>query len=375
MILSAHMSGIPAPKVRWFHNGDEVRQSANINIETGTTYTTLNVSRASKEQIGTYKVTAENKVGGATAEFTVDVKDRPDVPRDIHSVEYHQDFIAIAWDKPASDGGASITGYVVEKREGSRKMWTNMGEVGADTCRYKATKLREGSEYYFRVAAINSIGTGPFGTMDDSVTAKLPFTVPNPPRNLHLESVTKKTCVIVWDKPDFDGGSPVIGYFVEKRQAYGTRYIRINRTSVRDTMYKVKDLVEDEEYEFRVVAENEAGESKPSETTGSFTAKDPFDPPGRPGKPNVNLHGNAVTLTWDAPFEDGRSPITNYIIEMKSMSDIRWKVASQGQKVTALTYIVSDLKADTDYEFRISAENRAGVGVPSAPSNVIRYGK
>ena len=43
----------------------------------------------------------------------------------------------------------------------------------------------------------------------------------------------------------------------------------------------VKDLIEGEDYEFRVVAENDAGEGKPSDTTGIVKAKDPFTTPGK----------------------------------------------------------------------------------------------
>lgn len=45
-------------------------------------------------------------------------------------------------------------------------------------------------------------------------------------------------------------------------------------------MFHYKDLVENDEYEFRVVAENDAGEGKPSDTTGNFRAKDPYSKPG-----------------------------------------------------------------------------------------------
>ena len=101
--------------------------------------------------------------------------DRPHVPRNVRVTDQYKDFIVIEWDKPDNDGGSPITGYVVEKREASRKMWTGISETSADTLKVKATRLSEGSEYYFRIAAVNSIGQGPFGIMDDSVTAKLPF--------------------------------------------------------------------------------------------------------------------------------------------------------------------------------------------------------
>ena len=81
-------------------------------------------------------------------------------------------------------------------------------------------------------------------------------------------------------------------------------------------------MIEGDEYEFRVLAENEAGFSKPSETTGTFLAKEPFNRPGKPGRPDVKLEGNAVTLNWTKPTDDGGSKITNYVIEMKSVNQV-----------------------------------------------------
>ena len=49
-----------------------------------------------------------------------------------------------------------------------------IGAVSADSYKYKAGKLLEGSDYCFRVAAENSVGTGAFATTE-SITAKLPF--------------------------------------------------------------------------------------------------------------------------------------------------------------------------------------------------------
>lgn len=49
---------------------------------------------------------------------------------------------------------------------------------------------------------------------------------------------------------------------------------RCNRRDVESTMFKVEDLTHGDEYEFRVVAYNEAGPSRPSTTAGPIIIQD-----------------------------------------------------------------------------------------------------
>ena len=104
--------------------------------------------------------------------FTID---KPSSPRHLRVIDQYKDFITIAWDPPKHDGGAAISGYIIEKCDASRKMWMQAAEIGAESNKFKVTKLIEGNEYMFRVAAKNSVGTGSFGTMEESVQATLPF--------------------------------------------------------------------------------------------------------------------------------------------------------------------------------------------------------
>jgi titin len=195
---------------------------------------------------------------------------------------------------------------------------------------------------------------------------------PGHPRNLKAGEVGKTSCVLTWEPPEFDGGSPITGYYVEKRS--GTRWIKVNKKPVKNCKLSIDDLIEGSECEFRVVAENAAGVGRPSDSTGRFEAKDPFTLPGRPDAPALDeITKETATISWKAPSKDGGSPITGYIVEMKSNSEIKFKIVAED--ITDMSFTMKGLTEGTPYEFRVAAVNKAGAGQPSKPCSPAKYGK
>ena len=78
-----------------------------------------------------------------------------------------------------------------------------------------------------------------------------------------------------WSKPVSDGGGRIKGYFIEKKDANSNNWMRINQSPCPANMFNVSNLIEDREYEFRIIAVNDAGESKPSSATNKVKVKDP----------------------------------------------------------------------------------------------------
>lgn len=69
--------------------------------------------------------------------------------------------VTISWQPPEKDGGANVSGYVVEQRDAHRPGWLTVSESVTRPC-FKFTRLSEGTEYVFRVAAMNRFGIGGF---------------------------------------------------------------------------------------------------------------------------------------------------------------------------------------------------------------------
>lgn len=69
-----------------------------------------------------------------------------------------------------------------------------------------------------------------------------------------------------------DGGSPITGYVIEKREKGAPKWIKACETGP-DCKGRVDNLDEGVEYEFRVKAINAAGPGEPSDASKPITAK------------------------------------------------------------------------------------------------------
>lgn len=90
--------------------------------------------------------------------------------------------------------------------------------------------------------------------------------------------------------------------------------------------------------------------------------------PGPPETPQVfDVSRDGMTLTWNAPDEDGGSQIIGYIVERKEVRADRW-VRANKVPVTMTRYRSTGLIESLEYEHRITAINARGVGKPSRSS-------
>lgn len=94
---------------------------------------------------------------------------------------------------------------------------------------------------------------------------------------MRISDITKNSISLAWQKPNYDGGSPITGYIIEKREGTGARWSKTNLTNVTDTRFTVTGLTQDETYEFRVMAKNAVGSvSNSSITAGPVTCVDTY---------------------------------------------------------------------------------------------------
>ncbi|CAL8359672.1 unnamed protein product [Lota lota] len=356
------VTGQPKPKIEWKKDGLAIKETSRLEVSHTASSTLLRIKDANRDNSGQYTITASNSTGTATGAITVVVLERPGPPSaPLKIEEVSSDFVTISWEPPEYTGGCQIDNYVVEKRDTSTTDWQVVSATTVRTA-IKVPRLKTGHEYQFRVFAENRYGKST-PICSPNVIAQYPFSKPATSGTPYVTTVTKNNMVVEWEPPTSDGGSPIIGYHLERKEKNSILWTKLNKLVIPDTRFKTSGLEEGIEYEFRVLAENIAGLGLYSEISACYVARDPCDPPGPPEA--VVITRDRVTLQWAKPQSDGGSTITGYLVEKKELPAGKWMKANF-INVSETQFTVTDLTGGDVYEFRVTARN--GAGVWSSPS-------
>ncbi|KAG8239130.1 hypothetical protein J437_LFUL018920 [Ladona fulva] len=384
-----------------------------------------------------FRVKAVNEEGESepletdTAILAKNPFDPPSPPGLPELVDWNENMVKLKWEPPIRDGGAPITGYVIEMMDKYGGVFVKCAEVQGNVCQGTVNKLEEGNQYQFRVRAINKAGqsepseaTNPHiakarflkpridrtnlqpitvkvglqVTLDINIIGEpppvvtwtfkdkvmknvalcmeiIPFRLLNcskpgkPKGPLEVADVTKHGCKLKWKKPEDDGGAPIEYYEIEKLDPLTGQWIPCGKSTEPEA--NVTGLQEGKPYKFRVRAVNKEGESEELETDKPIIAKNPFDEPSKPGRPEIrNWDKDFVDLEWSPPKSDGGAPIEKYIVQMRDKEGRNWVDAatSSGDRTAAK---VTAVEEGHEYEFRIVAVNKAGPSEPSDPSKSV----
>ncbi|XP_075456771.1 myosin-binding protein C, slow-type isoform X17 [Ascaphus truei] len=137
--------------------------------------------------------------------------------------------------------------------------------------------------------------------------------IPDAPQAPEVTEVGEDWCVMKWDPPLYDGGCPILGYFIERKKKQSSRWMRLNFDLCKETTFEPKKMIEGVAYEVRVFAVNSIGISKPS------LPSKPFVPLAVTSAPTLlavdGVTDTTVTMKWRPPDHIGAAGLDGYIIE------------------------------------------------------------
>ncbi|XP_064006399.1 myomesin-1 isoform X1 [Pogoniulus pusillus] len=215
---------------------------------------------------------------------------------------------------------------------------------------------------------------------------------PGAPLDVQCLDANKDYVIVSWKQPAVDGGSPILGYFIDRCEVGTSHWTQCNETPVKFARLPVTGLVEGRSYSFRVRALNRAGVSLPSRASPPVAALDPSDrarlrshpsapwtgqiivteeEPAEgvvPGPPTdlqvIEATKNYVVLSWKPPGQRGHEGIMYYVEKCVAGTE-DWQRVNTETPVRSPRFALFDLAEGKAYSFRVRCCNSAGVGQPS----------
>ncbi|XP_053572962.1 myosin-binding protein C, slow-type isoform X2 [Bombina bombina] len=137
--------------------------------------------------------------------------------------------------------------------------------------------------------------------------------IPDAPQAPDVLEVGEDWCSMKWEPPSYDGGCPILGYFIERKKKQSSRWMRLNFDLCKETNFEPKKMIEGVAYEVRVFAVNSIGISKPSMPSKPFVPIAVTSPPTLLVVDGVT--DTSVTMKWRPPDHIGAAGLDGYIIE------------------------------------------------------------
>lgn len=186
--------------------------------------------------------------------------DEPGKPTDVEVVDWDKDHADLKWSKPESDGGAPITGYIIEYKEKFGKEWEKGKEIEGDVTAATIDGLKEGTQYEFRIRAVNKAGPGAPSDATKPIIAKSRFVKPYIVGDGLTNLIIKKGQVIKYDIKYAGEPEPEVHWFLGQKEVVQDAAERITIDKYeRNTVLTVRKTTRPDSGKYKLVLTNSSG--------------------------------------------------------------------------------------------------------------------
>ncbi|XP_069753359.1 immunoglobulin superfamily member 22-like [Narcine bancroftii] len=349
----------------WLKDGKVITETKDIQIVKQGAVHKLIINNIDDNSEGKYTFRAK----GAESEATLSIADPPVIDSDI--------LAALAKDPITVKAGHTATIKIPFKGKPMPKItWIKDGIEVFEDDRTEIEKSPTQTVLVLKHCVREDSGNVTLKLKSDcgSASANLQLNVidrPKPPHGkVEFLEHTGKCISMKWKAPRDNGGKPITGFIIEKKLVGKKSWIKVGEVDGNTTTFSTSKIEEGKAYQFRIRAVNSEGVSDPLDSDEVF-AGEPIESPGMPSQPQVtDVTKDAITITWTPPVQDGGAPVLGYIVERRKKGSNHWIPATK-EPIQDTKFTADGLLEDMEYEFRVTAINRAGVGQPSTASNTV----
>ncbi|XP_061730505.1 neurofascin homolog (chicken) a isoform X3 [Nerophis ophidion] len=352
--LDCPFFGSPHPVLRWFKNG----QGSGLDGGMYRLYIngTLEIKRARVEDEGTYTCVANNILGMAENQVRLEVKE----PTRIVGAPQHQSAIrglTVRFEcKVKSDASLAVS---VEWMKDDKPLYLGW-RMKKDDESLTISNINEGDEGIYTCSVKSEID-------QDSASARLTvLDHPDPPLDLDLSDPAARSVRLTWI-PGNDHRSPIKEFLVQFEENHWEpgRWQDL-ATYPGDLNSVILQLAPFVNYQFRVIAINAVGQSKPSAPSPRYKTSSAAPDVTPRGLQGWGSEENNMEITWEPLLDlEKNGPNLQYVVWWRRKdSDAEWNnITTIGNKV-----VVQDTNTYEPYEIKIQASNDVG---PGPESNVV----
>ncbi|XP_016135419.1 myosin-binding protein C, slow-type-like [Sinocyclocheilus grahami] len=349
---------------RWYKNGQLIQPSERLSIIHRTKNHSLDIESSTIHDAGDYTFVPEGYTQMLSAK--VHIIDPPRVH--LEALNVPDDTVTIvAGNKlrleiPISGEPAPRVVWM----KGERVILDSGNRVRAETfadhtCLTIDIAEREDTGNY-KIVLQNEAG-------EDTASVKIKVVdIPDPPEAPMVTDVGGDWCTMTWELPRYDGGSPILGYFIERKKKQSSRWMRLNFDLCKETTFEPKKMIEGVPYEVRIFAVNAIGVSKPSEPSK------PFIPLAVTSEPTMlvvdDVTDTTVTMKWRPPDAIGAAGLDGYQVEYCIEGTDEWILANK-ELIEKTRYTITGLPVEAKILVRIKAINAAGASPPRTTQHSI----